>query len=191
MGILLKSNYKRFKVSFSPTFFDIYDDIVEKYTKIMRREPNIFTDIVSYLEHTITSLPQIGYGDDSVIQSGSSASWAKSFSKPSTIDERLNRELVIEFSTLDGYLGFYFLKDVLKAYYRMPDDQLVTYLPYIIVFYMDAYGIINYAERYEHIVFKSLEPNLDRSYSTNVGEFRTFTANFDYNYRVEFDINEN
>lgn len=190
MGILLKSNYKRFKVSFSPTFFDIFDDIVEKYTKIIRKQPDIFTDIVSYLEHSITSFPEGDYGGSPIYQSGSAASWGKTFGGPSTIDQRLDRTLSLEFSTFDGYLGYYFLRDVLYAYHEMPDEKLVTYLPYIIIFYMDAHGIVTHAERYEHVVFTSLTPNMDKSYSTNIGEFRTFTAEFYFQYFVYYDINE-
>lgn len=184
MGQLLKSNYHRFRISFAPDFFSKFEHLKRKYDKILRQQPDLFTDVVKLLEHTVQSFPSLELGGSAISQGPSAASYERTFLNAGLVDSLKDgkREFTLEFSTYYGYTCYYFMKDVLYSIYEYPRDELLTYLPYIQVDFLSNYGTITQTEIFHNILFTELTPNMDYSYSNTEPEFRSFTCNFNYQY---------
>jgi len=91
----------------------------------------------------------------------------------------LDRTFTITFKTYEGYINYWVMFDMFMEYYNL--DNKEAFLPDINLTFLDHTGFELLTINFNEIIFTSLS-ELELNYSSNVAEFKTFTAGFKYNF---------
>ena len=87
----------------------------------------------------------------------------------------LNKEIIITFRTVEGYLNYFVMLDAWEQYWKLESED--TFVPNFTLRLLDNYGFQIMSVNYYNIVYKTLS-ELEISYASNVPEFRTFSCTF-------------
>jgi len=95
------------------------------------------------------------------------------------LETYLSREINLTFKLYEGYINYWILYDTFRAFYDL--DNKEEYLSDITLSFLDQTGFEFIAVEFHQILITSLS-ELELNYSSNTAEFKTFNANFKYNY---------
>ena len=104
-------------------------------------------------------------------------------------EKYLTRDFNITFKLYEGYINYWVMFDLFQEFYssvaNTPKDKLTAknrpFLPDVTVTFLDQTGFEFVAVELNQILLTSLS-EVELNYSSNTAEFKTFNANFKYNY---------
>jgi hypothetical protein len=173
--MILNSRNSNFIVRFNRGF--IYDSIVKRYELYIKRLPIPYESIHDYLTASIQAMTFPAINVEPVEQTLYEDPYTSKGGK--RYDTYFDRTFTITFKTYEGYINYWIMYDLFRAYYDL--DNKDKFLKDINLSFMDHTGFELMNINYHQIVMTSLS-ELELNYSSNTAEFRTFTAGFKYNY---------
>ena len=173
--MILSSKNNNFIVTFNRGFF--YPNIVEKYETYLKRLPIPYENLHDYMTASIQAMSfpaltaepveQILYEDNYTSKGGL------------RLERYLNREFNLTFKLYEGYINYWVMFDMFRAYYDL--DNKDAFLPDITLQFLDATGFEFMSVQFHQILMTSIS-ELELNYSSNSADFKTFNMNFKYNY---------
>ena len=173
--MILNSKNNNFIVRFNKGF--IYPEIVKRYETYLKRLPIPYESVQDYLTASIQamSMPSLAVEpvEQTLYEDPHSSKGGKRF------ETYLDRTFTITFKTYEGYINYWIMFDLFRAYYDL--DNKVEFLTDINLTFLDHTGFEFITINFNQIILTNLS-ELELNYSSNTAEFRTFTATFKYNY---------
>lgn len=172
--MLLNSKNSSFIFSFPQGWFD--KEIEDRYKMFFERRPIIYKDLTDYMSYTVQSVSWPAFTGETVSQTA--GTMTRTFKSGENFIKNIQKELRVTFRTVEGFLNFFVMFDVLQKYWtRSPDAK--TFLPDLRIFVLDHYGYLMMTVLMKNIVFKGIS-ELELSFASNIPEYRTFECIFEY-----------
>ncbi len=175
--MLLNSRDNLFEFNFPRQF--IPKHIAEKYKPYLNRIPgNVIEEPIDFLNYTIQAINIPGFSYEPVEQNkplGRKQQYRSSF--PET--EMYQKELIVQFQLVDGYINYWMLLEILKYYYDYQTEQ--PYLDNLNLRITDGEGNALVTAQLKAVLMRQID-DLNMSFASNVAEFRTFNVTFVYNF---------
>lgn len=175
--MLLNARDNLFEFNFPRNF--IPEHIAKKYKPYLTRIPgNLIEEPVDFINYTIQAINVPGFGYDPVEQTrrgGRKIQYRDS--KPET--ELSQKELIVQFQLVDGYINYWMLLETLKYYYDMDTEE--PFCENLNLRMTDGEGNALVTARLIAVLMRQID-DLDMSFASNVAEFRTFNVTFAYNF---------
>lgn len=172
--MILTSKSNNFIVRFNRGFF--YPSIVERYETYLKRLPIPYENLHDYMTASIQactfpsltaeSVEQVLYEDNYTSKGGM------------RLERYLTREFTLTFKLYEGYINYWVMFDMFKAFYDL--DNKEAFLPDVTISFLDQTGFEFIAVELTQILMTSIS-ELELNYSSNTAEFKNFTINFKYN----------
>jgi hypothetical protein len=175
--MLLNSRDNLFEFNFPRNFIPTH--IINKYKPYLNRIPgNIIFEPIDFINYTIQGINVPGFGFDPVEQMR--AGGRKIQYRDSKPDSELSqKELIVQFQLVDGYVNYWILLETLKYYYDMDTRQPFTENLNLRI--TDGEGNSLVTARLISPLMQQID-DLNMSFANNVAEFRTFNVTFVYNF---------
>lgn len=183
--MVLTSKNNNFIVRFAKGFF--YPNIVKKYETYIKRLPIPYENLHDYMTASVQAMTFPAVTADSVEQTLYDNRYA---SKGGFyLEKYLTRDFNITFKLYEGYINYWVMFDLFQEFYasavNTPREKLNpekgAFLPDVTLTFLDQTGFEFIAVELNQILMTSIS-ELELNYSSNTAEFRTFNANFKYNY---------
>ncbi len=163
-------------------------EIIETYKPILEKNWIQYENVIDYLNSTIKSVsfPGITFAmPKQILMRGKERSFKPAINNQDIITQR---ELQVTFKSVDSYLNYWLLFDIINKHYLDTDNQFIQ--PFTITtldIHRDAIYIIKFYE----IIIKTLsETNFNYS-SQKISSASDFTMTFNFNfYDIEFLLNQ-
>lgn len=172
--MLLNSKYSNFLFTFPIDFFP--KEIKEKYKIVFNRNNVIFTNLENYVNYTIQSVSWPAITLETVQQEFQNV--IKTYKGGREAERYIDRSIEVTFKTTDSYLNYFIMQDTLFHYWKLGETNKM-FLPDLTLQVLDHYGYRIVTLLLRDTVFSGLSA-LELSYSSNIPEFRTFTASFNF-----------
>lgn len=173
--MILSAKNNNFIVRFNKGFF--YESIVNKYETYIKRLPIPYENLHDYMTAGIQAMTfpaltaepveQILYDDNYTSKGGL------------RLERYLNREFNITFKLYEGYINYWVMFDMFRAFYDL--DNKEAFLPDVTLSFLDQTGFEFVAVEFHQVLMTNIS-ELELNYSSNTAEFKTFNMNFKYNY---------
>ena len=173
--MILSAKNNNFIVRFNKGFF--YESIVNKYETYIKRLPIPYENLHDYMTAGIQAMTfpaltaepveQILYDDNYTSKGGL------------RLERYLNREFNITFKLYEGYINYWVMFDMFRAFYDL--DNKEAFLPDVTLSFLDQTGFEFIAVEFHQVLMTNIS-ELELNYSSNTAEFKTFNMNFKYNY---------
>jgi hypothetical protein len=173
--MILSAKNNNFIVRFNKGFF--YQSVVDKYETYIKRLPIPYETIHDYMTAGIQAMTfpaltaepveQILYEDNYTSKGGL------------RLERYLNREFNITFKLYEGYINYWVMFDMFRAFYDL--DNKEAFLPDVTLSFLDQTGFEFVAVEFHQVLMTNIS-ELELNYSSNTAEFKTFNMNFKYNY---------
>lgn len=173
--MILNSKNSNFIVRFNRGF--IYPDIAKRYETYLKRLPIPYESVQDYLTASVQAVTFPALAVEPVEQT--------LYEDPHTskggrrFETYLDRTFTITFKTYEGYINYWIMFDLFRAYYDLDNKQ--EYLTDINLTFLDHTGFEFITIDFNQIVLTDIS-ELELNYSSNTADFKTFTAGFKYNY---------
>ena len=183
--MILTSKNNNFIVRFARGFF--YPSIVKKYETYIKRLPIPYENLHDYMTASVQAMTFPSLTAEPVEQQVYDNLYS---SRGGFYFEKyLTREFNITFKLYEGYINYWVMFDLFQEFYssavNTPKDKLnknkSPFLPDITLTFLDQTGFEFVAVELNQILLTSLS-EVELNYSSNTAEFKTFNANFKYNY---------
>lgn len=175
--MILNARDNLFEFNFPRKF--IPEKVANKYKPYLNRIPgNIIEEPIDFINYSIQAINLPGFGYNPVEQlkmNGRNAQYRDS--KPNT--ELSQKELIVQFQLVDGYVNYWILLETLKYYYSFNNPDI--YLENLNLRITDSEGNSLVTARLKEVLMSNID-DLEMSFSSNVAEFKTFNVTFIYNY---------
>lgn len=175
--MLLNSRDNLFEFNFPRHF--IPQHIADKYKPYLNRIPgNIIEEPIDFINYTIQAVNLPGFGYDPVEQTrrgGHRIQYRDS--KPNS--ELSQKELIVQFQLVDGYINYWILLETLKYYYDFDTERQFT--DNLNLRITDSEGNVLVTARMIGVLMQQID-DLSMSFASNVAEFKTFNVTFVYNF---------
>lgn len=175
--MLLNARDNLFEFNFPRTF--IPKLIADKYRPYLNRIPgNLIEEPIDFVNYTIQAINLPGFGYDPVEQiklGGRKQQYRDS--KPET--ELYEKELIVQFQLVDGYINYWMLLDTLRYYYDF--QTIPPYMENLNLRLTDGEGNALVTAQMKAVLMRQID-DLNMSFATNVAEFKTFNVTFVYNF---------
>ena len=173
--MILNSKYSNFLVRLPVDFIPV--ELTKKYSQFLKKLPYPFKDLNEYLNWTIQSIswPEIA---TQTVEQGTRDD-TRSFAGGLEPFHYATRQFDITFKTTESFINYYLMQEILIDYFAIDNPNHRTFLPDIQLHLLDNSGTIIVSYIFRHCVFEALS-GLELSYSANVPEWKTFTAQFKY-----------
>jgi hypothetical protein len=173
--MILNAKNNNFVVRFARGWF--YPDIVKKYETYIKRLPVPYETLHDYMTASIQActfpaltaepVEQILYEDNYTSKGGL------------RLERYLSREFSITFKLYEGYINYWVMFDMFRAFYDL--DNKEKFLPDVTISFLDQTGFEFVAVELNQILMLNIS-EVELNYSSNTAEFKTFNMNFKYNY---------
>jgi len=183
--MILSAKNNNFIVRFNQGFF--YPNIVKKYETYIKRLPIPYENLHDYMTASVQAMTFPSLTADPVEQLVNDNLYS---SRGGFYFEKyLTRDFNITFKLYEGYINYWVMFDLFQEFYssaaNTPKDKLNTkkspFLPDVTITFLDQTGFEFVAVELNQILLTSLS-EVELNYSSNTAEFKTFNANFKYNY---------
>jgi hypothetical protein len=183
--MILSAKNNNFIVRFNQGFF--YPSIVKKYETYIKRLPIPYETLHDYMTASVQAMTFPSLTADPVEQLVNDNMYS---SRGGFYFEKyLTRDFNITFKLYEGYINYWVMFDLFQEFYssaaNTPKDKLNTkkspFLPDVTITFLDQTGFEFVAVELNEILLTSLS-EVELNYSSNTAEFKTFNANFKYNY---------
>lgn len=174
--MILNARDNLFQFNFPRAF--VPKEISDKYKPYLNRIPgNVIEEPVDFINYTLQSINIPGMGFDSVVQQRKTG---REFEFRSSVPEQelFQKELTMTFQSVDGYINYWMLLEILKFYYSF--DNKAPFICDFNVRMTDNEGNALVTARMKRVLMKSIS-DLQFSFASNVAEFKTFDVVFGYN----------
>jgi hypothetical protein len=155
------------------------EHITNKYKPYLNRIPgNIIEEPIDFINYTIQAINLPGFSYDPVEQiqpPGRKQQFRSSL--PET--ELFQKELIVQFQLVDGYINYWMLLEILKYYYSFDTKQ--PYLENLNLRLTDGEGNALVTAQMKAVLMRQID-DLNMSFANNVAEFKTFNVTFIYNW---------
>lgn len=163
-------------------------EVVETYKPILEKNWIQYENVIDYLNSTIKSVnfPGITFEmPKQIMMRGKERSFKSARNVQDIVTQR---ELQVTFRSVDSYLNYWILFDIINKHYLDVENQFLD--PFTITtldIHRDAIYVINF---YEIILRTLSETNFNYS-SQKINSASDFTMSFNFNfYDIEFLLNE-
>jgi hypothetical protein len=173
--MILNSKNNNFIITIPKNF--VYPSIVKKYETYLKRLPLPYDSVSDYLNASVQAMSfpslstelveQVLYEDPVSAKGGK------------RIQTYLSRDFTMTFKSYEGYINYWIMYDLLWAYWDL--DNKNKFLPDITLTFMDHTGFEFITVVFKQIILYGIS-EIELNYSSNTAEFKTFTAQFKYNY---------
>lgn len=173
--MILNSKNNNFIVTLNRGF--ITPEITKRYETYLKRLPTPYENLHDYVTASIQAItfPQLSV--DPVEQTLYED--PVSFKGGRRFETYLDRTFTITFKTYEGYINYWVMFDLFRAFYDL--DNKEEFLPDVNISFLDQTGFEFITLNFHQILMTSIS-ELELNYSSNTAEFRTFTITFKYNY---------
>lgn len=159
------------------------NEIIESYQPLLEKNWIQYENVIDYLNSTILSVNFPGISFDMPTQIRMRGK--KRNFKPSTNPQDIvtTRELQVTFRSVDSYLNYWLMFDIINKHYIDVENSFVT--PFTITS-LDAGRDAVYVIKFFEIILRSLS-DVNLSYSQQSVTAKEFTLTFNFNfYDIEF-----
>jgi hypothetical protein len=173
--MILTAKNNNFIVRFNRGFF--YPSITKKYESYIKRLPIPYETVHDYMTASIQACTFPALSAEPVEQTlyEDPVSWKGG----KRLETYLSREFNLTFKLYEGYINYWILYDTFRAFYDF--DNKEEFLSDVTLSFLDQTGFEFIGVEFHQILITSLS-ELELNYSSNTAEFKTFNANFKYNY---------
>jgi len=170
------STHSSFEFNFPRKF--IPDHIVKKYKPYLNRIPgNLITEPIDYINYSIQSITVPGFSYDPVEQN-QKPGINKKFRSSLPEQELLNKEFIVSFQLIDGFINYWILLETLFYYYSFENPN--TYIGDMNLRFTDSEGNVLITTRIQDVLMTEID-DLQVSFASNQVDFTTFNITFAYN----------
>ena len=185
--LLTNPSFSNFKLVLPPDFLP--KEIEKKYKTKMLHIPEIISEPIDLLNHSITGFTMNGFSNETVTQTAAGYSTKREFRNGADMFGNIaenNRDITIEFKHTESYLNWFMMYDLMAWYWNYSSKQKPkpVYLPAIILEILTAEGFLQIGVEFRNVIFKEIS-GLSLSYTTSTPEFTNFTCEFAFQY-LEF-----
>lgn len=174
--MIRNSKSNNFFIEFPKGFF--YKKIEDKYDFYLKRLPNPYEDLRSFMNASIQGTTFPSFDMDIVTQTlyeDHPVKWKDGFN----FEKHIDKTFTITFKTYEGYINYWIMLEQLHEFYKY--DAKNSFFPDITLSMLDVQGLEIISIQYKKVLFTNLS-SLELSYSSTVPNFNTFDATFHYNY---------
>ncbi len=173
--MILNSKNNNFIVRFNQGF--IYPELDKRYNTYIKRLPIPYENIHDFLTASVQSITMPSLSIDPVDQTLYEDPYSSRGGR--RFETYLDRNFTITFKLYEGYINYWIMFDLFRAYYNL--DNREQFLPDIDITFLDHTGFEFITINFNQIIITNLS-ELSLNYSSNTPEFNTFNAGFRYNY---------
>jgi hypothetical protein len=178
--MILNARSNSFYFVFPKGFFP--DPIQQKYIDYVKRQPNPYDTLTSFMNSTIQSINLPSMSMDSSEQVRNLGKRVN-YQSATPVQDLFNREFQVSFRIGEGFINYFIMLEtvLLKLDFKNP-DVFIQNLPVRI---MDNQGNILVSLIFKEVTLTSLS-SIELNYTQNAPQVYTFQVGFRYNY---IDIN--
>lgn len=172
--MILNARNNQFVFKFPVGF--LYPEVKRKYDSYLRRMHTPFSDMESYLNHTIQSVsfPAISSNESEQILDK-----FPHFSREALDLERIiSKEFTVNLKTTDGYLNYWVMFEQYLSYLQVSNTK--DHFPDMNLIFLDRFGYQLVTVSFIKPLMKRLD-SIEMSYGSNAFDFKTFGVDFKYN----------
>lgn len=173
--MILNSKNSNFIITIPRNF--VYPSVVEKYETYLKRLPLPYDNVSDYLNASVQAMTFPALSTELVEQRlYEDPVFAKGGQK---IENYVAKDFTMTFKSYEGYINYWIMYDLLWAYWDL--DNKNKFLPDITLTFLDHTGFEFITVIFKQVILYGIS-EIELNYSSNTAEFKTFTANFKYNY---------
>lgn len=174
--MILNARANSFYFVFPKGFFP--DAIQTKYLDYIKRQPNPYDTLTSFMNSTIQSITMPGMSIDSSEQVRNLGKRVN-YKSATPVQDLFSREIQVNFRIGEGFINYFIMLEtvLLKLDFKNP-EQYIQSLPLRI---MDNQGNILVSVTFKEVTLTSIS-SLDFNYTQNAPQVYTFSVGFRFNY---------
>lgn len=157
---------------------DFVDPLLyEKFQKILDNNHMAYDNVLDYINSTIKEVvfPNLSFdAKQQTFWKGKQIEWKET----GNIFDKFQNELDITFKSVDSYMNYFILVEILIEFYLNNRKQ---YIPYFSLQILDKHGDLIYTVLFKDIILKSVS-ELRLSYQQYDAAEKTFSITFRYNW---------
>ncbi len=200
--ISLSPRYDLFRIALPKSFLPV--EILDKYTKILERDPNVFSTPIDYLNESIqgVSIPgmnsltmeQTQHSSNSIIRSGAQEgrplgrinvepSLSINYKEAANPLDKIEREFKITFKRNQGLYNYFMLYETAFWQFLKPLDKSLDRTIYVEL--LDEYGAVTSYVLFKDCLIDGMD-GLEFGYNKAERDADTFQVSFKFN-NIDFD----
>ena len=200
--ISLSPRYDLFRIALPKSFLP--PEILDKYTKILERDPNVFSTPIDYLNESIqgVSIPgmsgltmeQTQHSNNSITRSGAQEgrplgrinvepSLSINYKEAANPLDKIEREFKITFRRNQGLYNYFMLYETAFWQFLKPLDKTLDRTIYVEL--LDEYGAVTSYVQFKDCLIDGME-GLEFGYNKTERDADTFQVSFKFN-NIDFD----
>lgn len=171
----ISSQNNQFIFGFGVDF--IKRELEEQFQKLMEKNFVQYDSVVDYINSTIKEIviPGASYTTQKqVLKRGKKIEWKDS----SSVFDTFSNEIDITFRSVDSYLNYFILLQILTEFY---EDNLTRQIDHLKLAILDKDGTLIYTVYFNEVIFKSISEVRLGYQQYDVNE-KPFTISFVYNF---------
>lgn len=152
-------------------------DLYSKFQRVLDNNHMPYDNVIDYINSTIkeVTFPSLSFDSkEMTIWKGKRIE----FKETGNVYDKFQNELDMNFKSVDSYMNYFMLVEILINFYMNNRKQ---YLPYLALQILDKHGDLIYTALFKDIILKSLS-ELRMSYNVQDASEKTFSITFRYNW---------
>jgi len=171
----ISSQNSQFAFNFPQDFVETY--LEEQFNKLLQKNFIPYDNAVDYINSAIKEIVMVGVRYETkkqVIQKGKEINWKDSKS----VFDTFTNEVDITFRSVDSYLNYFFILQILNNFYL---DNKTRQVDYLSISMLDKDGTLIYNIYFNEVIFLSISEARLGYQHYDISE-KTFTVTFLYNF---------